>query len=223
VPPNARVLDLACGTGASVETLRKGGTVHQVVGIDLTRSELEIARRRAPNALFTQGRVQELPFRSASVDCVICHMALMLFDDVDIVLSEVSRVLSPQGVFGAVTNSSAGLSATGAAVMKALGDKRQLAAASKRAPRIGDPRTQSADPLRDLVGRYLVDVTVEPFTVTQIVPRKTLWAFLTAAAYGLDALPDEVGQATLDAMDLPDPVPWSLPLLLVKGVREQSA
>jgi hypothetical protein len=150
-------------------------------------------------------------------------MALMLFDDVDTVLGEVRRVLRPEGVFSAVTNSAAGLNAVGAAVMSALGEKRTLLDASKRAPRIGDPRTQVADDLLELVSRYFVNVSLEPFSVTQIIPRNSLWSFLTAAAYGLDALPDDVGKAVLGALELPDEVPWTLPLLLVKGFRERAA
>jgi ubiquinone/menaquinone biosynthesis C-methylase UbiE len=205
-----------------VVALRQKLDAHQALGIDLTLSELAIARQRAPHALFAKGRVRQLPLPDASLDCVLCHMALMLFDDVDAVLAEVRRVLRPGGVFSAVTNAASGLNPVGEHIMRALASQRHLMDESKRAPMLGDPRTQVAEELRDLVALYFVNVSVQSFAVTQMVPRKSLWSYLTAAAYGLDAIPGDVGSAALDAIDLPDPVPWTLPLLFVTGFRALS-
>jgi ubiquinone/menaquinone biosynthesis C-methylase UbiE len=222
VPPGARVLDLACGTGALSVVLDQALITRQVLGVDLTMSELEIARRRAPHGQFVRGRVQQLPFADVSLDCVLCHMALMLFDDVDIVLREVTRVLRPGGVFGAVTNAAAGLNPAGERILGALSEQRHLIDSSRRAPDLGDSRTRDPDGLLDLVGSHFANVRVDAFSVTQMVPRELLWRYLTTAAYGLDALPDDVGLAALEALDLPDPIQWTLPLLIVQGSRSRT-
>jgi ubiquinone/menaquinone biosynthesis C-methylase UbiE len=206
-----------------VVALQQKLNVHEALGIDLTLSELVLARQRAPHALFVRGGARELPLADASLDCVLCHMALMLFDDVDAVLAEISRVLRPNGVFSAVTNAASGVYPIGEHVMKALAGKRNLTDESKRAPKLGDSRTQVAEELRDLVGGHFMHVSVQSFAVTQSVPRKSLWSYLAAAAYGLDAMPDDVARAALDAIELPDPVPWTLPLLHVTGFRARAA
>ena len=40
-----------------------------------------------------RGRAQELPFRHQSFDGAICHLAFMLFDDIEAVVAELVRVL----------------------------------------------------------------------------------------------------------------------------------
>lgn len=218
VPPAARVLDLACGAGYLVRAVIEAKRAH-VVGLDLTFPELAIARNRAPASMVSQGRAQQLPFRDGSFDCVLCHMALMLFDDVDGVLDEVTRVLRPGGLFAAVTNSAVEVSQVAQDFVKALKDKRQMADQSLLAPRLGDPRAQQPEGLKELVGGHLANVSVKPFEITQALRRESLWRYLKQAAYGLDAFPDSVGAEVIDALHLPDSVDWPFSLLLVQGTR----
>lgn len=219
VPPGATVLDLACGAGNLIVALEQSRRTRRAFGIDLTLPELSIARDRAQKAHFSRGRAQQLPFRDGSLDCVLCHMALMLFDDIDGVLNEVARVLRPGGIFGAVTNSATEVSPAGVAIVKSLKSRRQMSDQTRLAPALGDPRVQDADRLGDLVGAHFARVRVTSFVITQAVPRDSLWRYLTHAAYGLDAFPDAVGAEVLDSLDFPDPVQWQFPMLLVEATR----
>jgi ubiquinone/menaquinone biosynthesis C-methylase UbiE len=219
-PPGARVLDVACGAGYLLRALIESKRAH-VAGVDLTFPELAIARERAPAALLSQARAQQLPFRDGSFDGVLCHMALMLLDDVDGVLDEITRVLRPGGLFAAVTNSAAEASQVAQAFGSALKGKRQMADHSLLAPALGDPRAQQPEGLKELVGGRFANVSVKPFEITQAVPRESLWRYLKQAAYGLDAFPDSIGAEVIEALHLPDSVEWPFAMLLVQGTRPE--
>lgn len=100
----ATVLDLACGDGHLLALLQASSTPQRrLLGADLSAGELALARRRLGAAAeFSQCRAQQLPFANGSIDQVLCHMALMLMDDLDAVLGEVLRVLAPAGRFAFV-------------------------------------------------------------------------------------------------------------------------
>ncbi len=86
VPAGARVLDLACGDGALLSR------IPGAIGVDLSVEELALAR-----GVVVRARAQALPFADRSFDVVTCHLALMLFDDIEQVVTELARVLVPGG------------------------------------------------------------------------------------------------------------------------------
>ena len=89
--------DLGCGAGwASRLALREGGAKH-AIGLDFSRTALELARRHTPEVLWIQADGTALPVADASVDALHCNGALEHFPDVGKGLSEVARILKPQG------------------------------------------------------------------------------------------------------------------------------
>jgi demethylmenaquinone methyltransferase/2-methoxy-6-polyprenyl-1,4-benzoquinol methylase len=69
LPPNADVLDVACGTGdLSIEIFE--ATQSRVVGVDFCRPMLEIARTKAQAIPFVEGDALHLPFADQSFDFV---------------------------------------------------------------------------------------------------------------------------------------------------------
>jgi len=87
-----RVLDLACGTGDLCRELVRQGLTP--VGADRSAGMLGVARTSAP---LVRGDGLSLPFRSGSLDGVVCGFALRNFAALAPVLAECARVLRPGG------------------------------------------------------------------------------------------------------------------------------
>lgn len=94
-----RVLDVGCGGGFLSNRLAQAG--HSVVGVDLSESSLEVARRHDPT-----GRVEyrvanalELPFPNGSFEVVTAMDFLEHVEEPARVVSEAARVLAPGGLF----------------------------------------------------------------------------------------------------------------------------
>ncbi|MEM8534229.1 MAG: methyltransferase domain-containing protein [Chloroflexota bacterium] len=97
--PNQRILHVGVGTG------REHAQLHQtvvpdgvVVGVDLSRTMLELTRSRIDTPL-CEGNAVSLPFANASFDRIFSAYMLDLIDITDIfrVLDEFRRVLKPDG------------------------------------------------------------------------------------------------------------------------------
>jgi demethylmenaquinone methyltransferase / 2-methoxy-6-polyprenyl-1,4-benzoquinol methylase len=96
MPPNARVLDVGCGTGdLSIELFDK--TAADVVGIDFCNPMLQLARQKAPQLTFIEGDALQLPFPDASFDMMTVGFVLRNLSSVTGGLAEFKRVLRPGG------------------------------------------------------------------------------------------------------------------------------
>ncbi|MGH9118349.1 MAG: class I SAM-dependent methyltransferase [Acidimicrobiales bacterium] len=92
-----RVLDVACGTGIVARTAADLVGPANILGVDLNRAMLTVARRVRPDIEWRQGDVAALPFPDGSFDAVVCQMALMFFPDRSGALREMSRVATAGG------------------------------------------------------------------------------------------------------------------------------
>ena len=93
-----RVLDVACGTGVvTLEAARRVGPAGAAVGLDVNEGMLAVARRKAPQLEWRQGRAEALPFDTGTFDAVTSQFALMFFEDRPAALAEMLRVLRPGG------------------------------------------------------------------------------------------------------------------------------
>jgi SAM-dependent methyltransferase len=88
-------LDAACGTGRHARRLAELG--HDVVGVDGSPEMLAVAKRSFPQVVFREGDLCSLPLASASVDLVVCALALEHVADLSGAIAELSRVLRPGG------------------------------------------------------------------------------------------------------------------------------
>jgi len=88
-------LDAACGTGRHSALLTEAGW--HVTGIDSTPAMLDLARQKVPGATFRPGRLDAIPLDDASVDLVVCGLALTHVEALAPVLAEFARVLRPGG------------------------------------------------------------------------------------------------------------------------------
>jgi SAM-dependent methyltransferase len=101
--PGSRVLDLGCGSGASlrfVAPVLRGGVA---VGVDLAAALLSDAAaalgRAGRVALVRADLKQPLPFVDESFDRLLCHNVLESLPDPQALLGEAYRVLRPGGRF----------------------------------------------------------------------------------------------------------------------------
>lgn len=88
----ARVADLACGTGDLCRELARQGL--RPVGVDLSFGMLAAARTDAP---LVHGDALRLPFPDASLDGVTCGFALRNFEALPPCFAELARVTRPGG------------------------------------------------------------------------------------------------------------------------------
>jgi ubiquinone/menaquinone biosynthesis C-methylase UbiE len=66
-----RILDVACGTGILTrEVAERVGASGSVVGLDLNEGMLVVAKRKAPEIEWRQGRAEVLPFDSNNLGVV---------------------------------------------------------------------------------------------------------------------------------------------------------
>src|SRR5881227_4212115 len=78
LPIGSRVLDVCCGTGASALPAAEAvGPTGNVIGVDLAKQLLELARRKAVqqrlgNIEFEVGDMLSLRFAAKSFDAVVC-------------------------------------------------------------------------------------------------------------------------------------------------------
>jgi SAM-dependent methyltransferase len=165
IPPRARVLDVACGTGIVARTIAaRPGVAGRVVGLDLNPEMLDVARQESAAAglpvEWRQGSAQELPFENGAFDLVVCQQGLQFFPDKLGAVSEMYRVLAPHGEAILVT-------------WRGL-DQNPFFAAFERAVRrnLDTPAIEIAFSLGDpaALGALLLDagfanVTVEPIEV----------------------------------------------------------
>jgi ubiquinone/menaquinone biosynthesis C-methylase UbiE len=94
LPVGSRVLDVCCGTGASaLPAAEVVGPTGKVIGIDLAKQLLELARtkaakRRLGNIEFEIGDMLSLRFPAASFDAVICVFGIFFVPDMAKAVSE---------------------------------------------------------------------------------------------------------------------------------------
>lgn len=86
-----RVLDIGCGTGATMDHLKRYGQPH---GIDLSELPLSFSRKRGHDRVL-RASATELPFDSESFDLITALDVVEHLDDDVKGLAEIRRVLKP--------------------------------------------------------------------------------------------------------------------------------
>lgn len=104
VPPGARVLDMATGTGAIALDLLQRGV--EVVACDVTRAMLRRAQKRADGADvhldLVECTAEAPPFKDESFDAITFAYLLRYVRDVPNTLEVLGRLLKPGGVMASL-------------------------------------------------------------------------------------------------------------------------
>jgi demethylmenaquinone methyltransferase / 2-methoxy-6-polyprenyl-1,4-benzoquinol methylase len=93
--PQTRALDLATGTGDIAFACAARGA--RVVGLDVTKRMIELAKAKSDSARFLVGDMLALPFPDASFDLVTTGYGLRNVPDLTRAIDEIRRVLKPGG------------------------------------------------------------------------------------------------------------------------------
>jgi len=110
--PDARVLDLCCGTGDMTLALRRKAATSKILGADFSHAMLERAAKKSPSLHWVEADALTLPFPASHFDLVTSAFGFRNLADYDAGLSEILRVLrdgrecgfldfgEPRGVIG---------------------------------------------------------------------------------------------------------------------------
>ena len=184
-----RVLDLGCGDGLLLELLAEQDG-RQLAGVDLSAQSLALARRRPAlsGVRLEEARAQQLPFLDDSFDACVCHMALMLMADVELVAAELARILAPGGVLACVLGGgvvgSEGYERFRTLAQEALDE----VPAAQHVPALGDRRTRSREGLDEiLTPAGFAPVEWESVVIDLSGPVEEVWTGLTGL-YTFDSL-----------------------------------
>lgn len=94
------VLDIACGTGEFERLVLSENPAQQIVGVDISEKMLAIAHQKLkcyPNISFQTATASALPFDNFSFDVIVSANSFHYFDDPKVALTEIKRVLKPDG------------------------------------------------------------------------------------------------------------------------------
>jgi SAM-dependent methyltransferase len=99
IPARARVLELGCGAGVPMTRALAEG--RDVIGVDISATQVALARRNVPTATFVQADMTTLAFEPASFDAVVAFYSLTHVprDDVPPLLARIRDWLPPGGTF----------------------------------------------------------------------------------------------------------------------------
>jgi ubiquinone/menaquinone biosynthesis C-methylase UbiE len=99
VGPDDKVLDVACGTGVVSKAISQFlGKKGLLIGIDLSRTALEIAKKSIPfpNANFIEMDAENIGF-NFKFDKITCQYGMMFFPDSGKVLKSIHNILNSNG------------------------------------------------------------------------------------------------------------------------------
>ena len=92
-----RILDVACGLGATTRHLTQHFPQSRIVGINISERQLGTAKQKLPGSGFARMDAVSLGFRDESFENIICVEAAFHFDTRERFLREAFRLLKPGG------------------------------------------------------------------------------------------------------------------------------
>lgn len=148
------ILDIPCGSGPLIQLMsNEVGSSGKLIGVDFNGDEIKKAREsiKQENIQFLCEKAQSLSIASNTIDVIFCHLGLMLFNPIEPVIKEMSRVLKQGGFFVANLISSENHSAVFEEYCKIThAYERHISEAQQFS--WGDPRVNTSEGLKELFG-----------------------------------------------------------------------
>ncbi|NQU18538.1 class I SAM-dependent methyltransferase [bacterium] len=94
---NKKVLDLACGAGVFTRKLSSWGA--KVVGLDISKTLIEIARNENSAIQFYIADAIKTPFKNSQFDIISSSLLVHYIKNIKLLFNEVSRMLKKRGLF----------------------------------------------------------------------------------------------------------------------------
>lgn len=107
IPPDARVLDVGCGSGWATRLMAKKALSGRVIGIDIADEMTRLASETSAsfsNVEFRVASAQKLPFSDGEFTKAFSMESLYYYADMFAALREIKRVLKPGGQFVTVVD-----------------------------------------------------------------------------------------------------------------------
>ena len=92
-----RLLDIGCADGTTTKQIKKILPLTTITGIDLYKKAIDHAKRKAGKIRFIHGDVHKLPFDDNSFEIVTAIETIEHLDNPNRALTEIYRVLKPNG------------------------------------------------------------------------------------------------------------------------------
>ena len=97
-----KILDLGCGDGQIARALAAQGS--DVLGVDPTQLHIDIAIERGGGPRYLLGGATDIPADDETFDAVVACLVFEHIDQMDEAMTEVARVLKPNGQFSFFLN-----------------------------------------------------------------------------------------------------------------------
>ena len=86
------LLDVGCGEGFVLETIKKDFRQRKIVGVDVNSKALKVAKEKLSEVRFIKADICNLPFEENSFDMIICLEVVEHVTDYHKALNEIKRV-----------------------------------------------------------------------------------------------------------------------------------
>lgn len=99
LPDRAKVLELGCGAG--LPSTKMLAQRHDVLGIDLSRQQIDLARTNVPDARFEQADMTAVDFPEHSFDAIAAFYSILHVPRAEqpALIAKIARWLRPGGLF----------------------------------------------------------------------------------------------------------------------------
>lgn len=229
-----RLLDVAAGPGWVGGGAATRGA--HVVGVDISRSMVELGAYLYPEVSFVQADAEALPFASSYFDIAVSNLGLSHVAHPARMVSEMTRVTRPGGSVTLTTHAEASVTALVGLINDAIGEvDAKLPAALRDAPSIfhhGFPGDERFSYLLDVAG--LRDVAIHAIALTHLTTTADLWDTLTRGSSHVSLIVESQSEATRCALKVafarlalqfgsPDRIEIPISIKLATGTKPESS